>query len=389
MNLFTSINKNNNCTICQNGNLTKFFSIRSMPVTTVNNNSSNNKKYLKKDFNTKYCNYCKNIQSDKAVKFKYLYKNFQNKQETSNLIISSIKKKIKNKIKPQILNIGKTNDNLSNKILKKINLLKFDPRVSRNGKIKKKYFSINKALGKLNNIDLVIFDNFISNIPNINDLLKKISKILNTNGEILIYTHYGISNLNKVDLNRFYFEHINYFSIKGLLILLKNYDLYLKDLRFTENNNFVILKFSKKQNYINKDLRRILAEEEKVNKTNFIKFNKKIKKNTSVLKKIIKKKYDIYGYGCSIGSTTQIKNYNLQNKIKQIIDDKPINNFMLIDKFKLRVNRLENIKFNNNKKIVLNFIPRHENKIFYKLKKYLNKGDIFVNFINNFIVKVI
>ncbi len=392
MSLFILNKKRKKCYVCNYTNKIKFFSIQNLPVSTINNYFyKKNKKYYVSNFNTDFCPNCKNIQISKPIKFDYLYSNFKNKQKGTNLLYIAIRDKLKTTKKPFVVNIGKNYEKLDSKILKKINYIKFDPTNKKKSIYEKKLSSDFKNFKNFNKkVDLIVFDHFISNIPNIDNLLKILNKILKDDGEIVISTHYGISNLRNVDLNRFYFEHINYFSLKSLLILFKKFDLYLKNFVLIENDNFIKLKFKKSQQFLGKKVREVLEKENDIGPKNLFDFKKTYKSNKLVLRKLFKnKKERIYGYGASIGSITQIIAYNLQGKIESIIDDKPLDNTVVIGKNKIQIKKLKNIKFKNNKKIILNFIPRHQLQIKKKLKKYLVKGDTYINMINKIKIKEI
>ena len=112
----------------------------------------------------------------------------------------------------------------------------------------KKFSSLYKYSKKYKNkVDVILIENFLSNIPNISQTIKVISKMLNPDGKILIYTHYGTSNLKKVDINRFYFEHVYYFSITSLLFLFKNLNYIKVKLNFLKIKILFFL-FSEKTN---------------------------------------------------------------------------------------------------------------------------------------------
>ena len=80
-------------------------------------------------------------------------------------------------------------------------------------------------LKDLDHIQSIEYNNFRKGFYYWIDTIKLLSKMLNPSGKILIYTHYGTSNLKKVDINRFYFEHVYYFSMTSLLILFKKFEL--------------------------------------------------------------------------------------------------------------------------------------------------------------------
>jgi hypothetical protein len=79
--------------------------------------------------------------------------------------------------------------------------------------------------------------------------------------------------------------------------------------------------------------------------------------------------------------------YNLKNFIFKIIDDNPIIDKMVFKKKLIYISKIKDIKFANKKKIILNLIPRHHERVFLKIKKYMKKGDLYINLINDFEIK--
>jgi len=385
----TKINKNF-CNICDEKKLKNFFKISSLPYKTVNNFTYKDlNRKINKLFQTKYCNNCGVICLDNVVNFEDLYKSFKNYQKHSRFIKKEINKVINKSKKITLINIGKSKDLLNKRSLKNINYINFDPCLNREDNVNKKFSSLSKYFKKYKNkVDVILIDNFLSNIVNVSDTIKLLSKMLNPNGKILIYTHYGTSNLKKVDINRFYFEHVYYFSITSLLFLFKKFELYQSKIKFFEDKDFVFLVYQKQPMHINKELRNQIIEESEITKENYIKFTNIIKKNKKKLSSLINKnKFDIYGYGCSIGATSIIKAYRIENKILSFIDDKPLVNQVNFEKKSINVSKLNQIEFSNRKKLILNLVPRHNKNIISNIRSYMKKGDLYINMIRDLEIK--
>tara|TARA_Y100000389_G_scaffold197731_1_gene232865 strand:- start:386 stop:1561 length:1176 start_codon:yes stop_codon:yes gene_type:complete len=377
------------CDSCENEKLKNFFQITSLPFKTVNNYEykKNETKSYKK-FKLKYCSNCKIISLTNLIRFNNLYKNFRNFRLHSKFMMQEVKKEISKNKKITILNVGKSNNLINAKDLKKINYIKLDPSVLKEDKINKKFSSIKKfSINYKSKIDLIIIENFLSNLPNINQMITIFNNLIKENGKIMIYTHYGINNLKKVDINRFYHEHIHYFSLKSLLILFKKQNLYQSKIKFLENNDFLYVIFNKKQNHICRDVRKVIDKENAISKTTFNHFKEILKKNKIKLDNLIKKNYNFYGYGCSIGAISIIRNYDLDKKILKIIDDKPLSKKIFLNNNEINIYKINNIKFEKKKKIILNLIPRYNDIVIKKIKKYMNRGDLYINLIKNFEIK--
>ena len=341
------------CDSCENEKLKNFFQITSLPFKTVNNYEykKNETKSYKK-FKLKYCSNCKIISLTNLIRFNNLYKNFRNFRLHSKFMMQEVKKEISKNKKITILNVGKSNNLINAKDLKKINYIKLDPSVLKEDKINKKFSSIKKfSINYKSKIDLIIIENFLSNLPNINQMITIFNNLIKENGKIMIYTHYGINNLKKVDINRFYHEHIHYFSLKSLLILFKKQNLYQSKIKFLENNDFLYVIFNKKQNHICRDVRKVIDKENAISKTTFNHFKEILKKNKIKLDNLIKKNYNFYGYGCSIGAISIIRNYDLDKKILKIIDDKPLSKKIFLNNNEINIYKINNIKFEKKKKL--------------------------------------
>jgi hypothetical protein len=389
MSLSTLIKNQNICEICEKKQLNSFFQIPSLPTLTINNfKYTKSSKSSNKKFKVRYCSHCKVIILDKKIKFNILYKNFINKQPQNNFIKSEIKKKLNQLKKVNILNIGKNSDFIEKKDIKNINYLKFDPTITKEDSINKKFHSLPKLVNKYRNkVDLIILDNFISNIIDINKTLLILKSLLSKNGKILIYTNYSPFNILRNDINCFYHEHVYYFSLKSLLILFKKNGLYLRKFKFSEDGAFMHLIFEKKQNFINKNLRDKLNQEESYDENFYLNFKKNLKKNSTKIKNILKENYVLYGYGCSIGAITSIIKYNLEERISMLIDDNPIVNNIYLNKKKISIVKINDVKFENKRKIIFCLIPRHYKNILPKIKKYMKKNDILVNLVEDFSVQ--
>ena len=374
------------CYCCLRGNNKKILVIKDFPIHTVNNFSNKHYVNLKKNFNLilYLCLNCKNIFYRHQFKYSDLYNNFKtrpfNYKNTKQykLYFDILKKNVNLISRDVIYEIGKNNYNLKKILLVKNKIVYFDPRKKNiNNRISSIFFK------KKNNLKfkpkIINCYNFAGNILDINNFLYKLKKILHLEGVIGFYFHYGPSVLRNFSLDKIYSEHINYFSITGLTILLKRYKFKIIDLQFYEKKNYchiVIGHSDKKKPELKKKIIKVLTIEKAITIKSIYKFKKRLltckKKVDSFLKKINLSKQEIVGYGSSISSFPLILIFNLNKYVKNIYDDHPLstsiflnNKYIKLDKFKEKLFK-EPINF-----IVL--APRYvevlKNKIFKKLKK--------------------
>ena len=104
---------------------------------------------------------------------------------------------------------------------------------------------------KYNKFDFVYARNVIPHVEKINKVIKGIENSLKINGVGCIEFHYLGEILKKLQYDSIYHEHLYYFSIKSISILLKKYKLYPFDIRKSpiSGGSFVIYfcKFKKKK----------------------------------------------------------------------------------------------------------------------------------------------
>jgi hypothetical protein len=380
------IKKNIICYCCLGKNNRKILVIKNFPVHTVNNFSKKHHLNLKKNFNLilYLCLNCKNIFYRHQFKYSDLYNNFNtrpfNYKNTKQykFYFNKIKENANLTSRDVIYEIGKNNYNLKKILLVKNKVFYFDPRKKN---INNKITSI--LFNKKNNLKfkpkIINCYNFAGNILDINNFLSNIKKILHLEGVMGFYFHYGPSVLRNFSLDKIYSEHINYFSITGLTILLKRYNLKIIDLAFYEKKDYchiIIRHLDNKKSEYKKNIMKIIKIEKAITIESVYKFKKKLftckKKVDFFLKKTYKSNNQIVGYGASISSFPLILIFNLKKYLKFIYDDYPLsrniflnNKFIKLEKFKEK-SFIEPTNF-----IILapRYITTLKNKIFKRLKK--------------------
>jgi len=198
---------------------------------------------------------------------------------------------------------------------------------------KNKFFDnnfINKILKKNIKFDVIVGSNVICHIPNQNNLIKNIKKILSEDGVFIFEEPYLGSMYKKTSYDQIYDEHVYMFSATSINKIYQKHKLALIDAipQITHGGSMRYVIKKKLGQKISTRLKKILIYEKKNNIDNLkgcYKFKSKVKKSKNkLLKKILKikkNKQKICGYGATSKSTTILNYCNINNKLIDCIYD--------------------------------------------------------------------
>ena len=331
------------CRLCGSTNLKEVYKFNPSPI-----GDDYKKKILKVkiyELKLNMCKSCNFVQLSNVINPKKVYGEYLYVTKTSHGLAKhfldltnylSKKKIIKNRSK--VLEIG-SNDGTLLKLLKKkcSLLLAVDPakHLFKDRKIKNigDHFSLklsNKIKNSYGKFDVIIANNVLANINDLHDIFKGIEKILNIAGYLVVETFslYGVLQKNLVD--NIYHEHLSYFTIPSLMKFAQKYNLYLIDVKFLEVKGGSLRFIFRKDYFVKnkKNIIQLIKKERLVTHHTFSRFkilrevndlNKK-KLNSFIKEKIIEGK-KIAGFGASVGTTTLIYDFELQNKIPILFDN--------------------------------------------------------------------
>ena len=181
--------------------------------------------------------------------------------------------------------------------------------------------------------DLVCASNVICHIPDLNDLIISIDKMLTKNGSFIFEEPYLGSMFEKVSYDQIYDEHIYIFSASSISKIFQLYDFELIDVlpQPTHGGSMRYVVQRKNSKKKSKNLVKIL-ENEKLRKLDVLESCFQFKKNCETSKmKLIKKinklkdqNKSICGYAATSKSTTILNYCKIDNKtIKFICDTTP------------------------------------------------------------------
>ena len=196
-----------------------------------------------------------------------------------------------------------------------------------------KFFNINNTeeLNKFrNSTDVICASNVICHIPDLNDLILSVDKMLSSKGVFIFEEPYLGSMFEKVSYDQIYDEHIFMFSINSIKKIFDLYDFELIDVlpQPTHGGSMRYVVGRKKKHSVNQRVNSGILEEDKNNISNIkscIEFKKECENSKNnifnSLKKFKRDGKKICGYAATSKSTTILNYCNLDDSIISYICD--------------------------------------------------------------------
>ncbi len=393
------------CRVCSQ-KINPFMSFGKMPIA----NGFIKKKDLKNEYfynlETCFCNNCKVFQIKKQPDPKKMF--HENYPFFSSLskgmlkhfksLSSEIKKKFikKNSL---VIELG-CNDGIFLKNFKNYNHLGIEPsknvakEASKNGiNVITKFFSYNlskEILNSYGNADLIYSANVMCHLPNINDVGKGISNLLNDRGLLIFEDPYIGDVIEKTSFDQIYDEHVFLFSAHSVKNIFSKFNLNLFKVEHLETHGgsmrYYLRKEKKKKNYIN--IQKFLNYEKKKKlhlKNTYIQFKKNCEKFKKDFKNFLQsnknKKINTIGYGATSKSTTILNYCNVgSNLISEIFDITKLKQNKISPGTHIPINEF-NYKNNKQKDYYILFAWNHKKEIQSKESKNKKfKGKWYIPF---------
>ena len=341
--------KINKCRICSSKKFSKLFSLGKQSFTGKFPNSLNHK--IAKDYiNLILCNKCKLVQLDRDFNPNFLYGKDYGYRTGINLTMSNHVKSVadeairisKPKKKDFILDIASNDGTLLNNYGKEFITVGIDPLVNKYKKFYKKvnfkisnFFSI-KNLKKYSldkKYKIITALSMFYDLKDPNSFIKDIKKILHDDG-IFILEHADLLSILKYSLfDTICHEHLEYYSSKIIIELMKKNKLRVFDIKNSKINGgstrYLITHENSKYKTKIKKISKILKEEKKFklekNET-FLKFFIRInlikKKIVSLLNEIVKNDKTVHGYGASTKGNVLLQYFGINSKYLEYIAER-------------------------------------------------------------------
>ncbi len=337
------------CRSCGGKNLEFLFSLGRMSFTGKFANNYN-KSIPGDKLSLVICKKCKLVQLDRNFNPKFLYsKDYGyrtgiNKTMTNHVkdVVKEAISKVKPKNKDYILDIASNDGTLLNFYNKKFYTVGIDPLVN---KYKRYYKKIDKKISdffsyrvlKKNKIyekfKIVTALSMFYDLKNPDLFLRDLKKILHQDG-IFFLEHADLLSIIKNCLfDTICHEHLEYYSTKVIINLMKRNYLRVFDIKQNNINGgslrYLICHKHAKYKENKKKISSILKEEKKINlenKKTFTNFLKKINlvksDTTKLILSILNKGKTIHGYGASTKGNVLLQYFNINNKLIPFIADR-------------------------------------------------------------------
>jgi methylation protein EvaC len=204
--------------------------------------------------------------------------------------------------------------------------------VAKKNKIKSinKFFNLHNIKNLKNKFDVIIGSNVFCHIPDQNNLILSIKKLLTKNGTLIFEEPYLGAMYKKISYDQIYDEHIFMFSANSVSKIYHKYNLDLIDAipQVTHGGSMRYVLKRRGSSNQSQRLKRILLFEKR-NKIEsiigFQEFKKKVEQSKDKLikkiNKIISKGNKICGYGATSKSTTILNYCGLNTKMIDCIYD--------------------------------------------------------------------
>ena len=230
--------------------------------------------------------------------------------------------------------------------------------------------------------------NAFAHADNMIELTKSIVNLMSKDGIFVFEVSYLVDIIEKTLLGAVIHEHLSHHSLLSLEVFLKKFNL---ELIYVERNSFQggsivgVAQFINGPYGIDESVKRLI-EYEKLNKFNKLEkiksFSAKLNKINDqlrvLIKKYIKEKKKIAGYGAARSGTTLIAEFNLGDKIKYIFDDhfQKVNKYTPGDLIKVLPTKNIVVKMPDYT-FILAWV--HADKIISDNYEYLKKGGKFIS----------
>jgi 2-polyprenyl-3-methyl-5-hydroxy-6-metoxy-1,4-benzoquinol methylase len=348
------------CRLCESNKLKKILDLQPTPVGDdyVKKNNLKHKIY---PLNLMRCQNCDFVQLSVNIDPNMVYGDYLYVTNTSaglpehfKNLVSKLKKKKIIYLGAKILEIG-CNDGTLLSFLKnkKCLVVGIDPAAKIVNKLNFKIFkdlynskSANKINDECGKFDVVIANNVIANIDDLKSVFRSIKKNLNKSGKFIMETFslYGLVKNNLLD--NIYHEHISYISIEPIQKFAKKIGLYLtyaEHLEVKGGSLRLIFENNPPKKYQKLAINNLIKEEKELLKKKNIfkdlqKFNQdNNKKIFNYLKNKYNEKKNIYGFGASVGTTTNIFNLRIAKYVKGIFDHEKIRHNLFLPGTRIKV----------------------------------------------------
>ena len=180
---------------------------------------------------------------------------------------------------------------------------------------------------------VVIANNMIANVDNLDPLVIGVRDVLAPDGLFVFETQYGVDVTEKNLLDTVYHEHLSYFNIKPLTRFFARLGMELIDVQhiWTKGGSIrVTVQRAGGAKKPSADVARFIAEEDRLGVDQPAYYAPYVKRIAAIRDELVAmadaahaRGQLVAGYGVSVGTTTLLPQFGLENKIDFLVDDDP------------------------------------------------------------------
>lgn len=237
--------------------------------------------------------------------------------------------------------------------------------------------------------DLLIANNVLANVPDPYEILLGASQLLGLQGVIVFETGYLKYLAEDCVFDNIYHEHIDYYSIRPLLALLKRLDLVLFDVHVSESKGSSIRCMIQKaagNRAINPVIETLLEREKDRSYGSSQPYLYLAKRLQNIKKALLKELSGfkeegkvIAGFGASVGVTTMLYYFGLNDVIDYLVDDNTSRHGLFSPGLGLEVKDSKILHTKEKPDAVVNLAWRYTKPIMEKHADYITEGGCFLN----------
>jgi SAM-dependent methyltransferase len=179
---------------------------------------------------------------------------------------------------------------------------------------------------------VVIANNMIANVDNLDPLMSGVRNLLAPDGLFVFETQYGVDVTEKNLLDTVYHEHLSYFNIKPLTRFFSRFDMEVVDVQHVWTKGGSI-RVSVRHTGVSKrsaEVARFIAEEDRLGVDQPSYYAAYLRRITAIRDELVSiadachaRGQQVAGYGVSVGTTTMLPQFGLENRIDFLVDDDP------------------------------------------------------------------
>lgn len=179
---------------------------------------------------------------------------------------------------------------------------------------------------------VVIANNMIANVDNLDPLITGVRNVLADDGLFIFETQYGVDVTEKNLLDTVYHEHLSYFNIKPLAHFFKRFGMDVIDVQHIETKGGSIRVTAQRsgRSKPSPEVARFIAEEDRLGVDQPAYYAAYLRRIAAIRDELVAiadacraRGQAVAGYGVSVGTTTLLPQFGLENRIDFLVDDDP------------------------------------------------------------------